>query len=360
MIQMGQHHIIAARRQGRIKHNGPNLLGMWVRQASGTRRPTAGQRRQPEYRTLRPLRIGPQPGQGGFQQRWLPGQLQTGLHYVQHMLWCQLQFVLGFLQLVHQLFELFAQLPLEFQQPPYRFRFAFGLRGIQATPFPEHGLFDLGGNHRADLAQILTDGLDLERRPHQKLQIRLQRPDLAAHLRLGKARADEVINLHFVGFLAVAIHPPVALLHPIGIPGNFIMNQPAAIVLQVQTFRGGIGRQQNPHRRIFGISLKRCFNLLPVVVGHSAVNHQQPAMSGEALMRQQIVQPILSRPVLGEQDHPLAVPVPVRAQVHIQPADQGLRLAIRPLSGLIGIAAQGLQQRLFLKAQARQRPAGQG
>ena len=100
MIQMGQHDIIAARRQGRIEHDGPNLLGMRVRQARSTGRPTAGQRRQPEHRTPRPLRIGPQPGQGGFNQRRLPGQLQAGLHHGQHVLRRQLQFGLRLLQLV--------------------------------------------------------------------------------------------------------------------------------------------------------------------------------------------------------------------------------------------------------------------
>ena len=45
--------------------------------------------------------------------------------------------------------------------------------------------------------------------------------------------------------LPVAVDAPVALLQPVRVPRDFVVDQPVAMVLEVQAFGGGIGGKQD-------------------------------------------------------------------------------------------------------------------
>src|SRR3990167_9995660 len=49
-----------------------------------------------------------------------------------------------------------------------------------------------------------------------------------------------MIDEDFLGLLAVPVNAAVPLLHAVGVPGDLVMDQPAAVVLEVDTFRGGV------------------------------------------------------------------------------------------------------------------------
>ena len=49
--------------------------------------------------------------------------------------------------------------------------------------------------------------------------------------------------------LAVAIDAAVALLHHVRVPGNLDVDQVVAVVLEVDAFRSGVGREQDANGR---------------------------------------------------------------------------------------------------------------
>ncbi|MCG3777237.1 MAG: hypothetical protein JW395_4113 [Nitrospira sp.] len=161
------------------------------------------------------------------------------------------------------------------------------------------------------------------------------------------------MDMHFVRFLAVAIHPPVALLHAVGIPWNLEMDQLRAVVLQIDTLRGGISGKKNAHRRFFGVRLKRSLDRLAVVVGHATVDHFQATFFGKAFAGQQVKQPFLSSAIFGEDDDPLFIPLATGAQGLLQPVDEGLRLAVGALACLSGVLTELPKQLLFLPRDGR-------
>ena len=78
---------------------------------------------------------------------------------------------------------------------------------------------------------------------------------VAAELPVGPflvALADEVVDQNLVGLLAVTVHTTIPLLHAVGIPRNLVVDQPGAEVLEVETFRGGVGGQQDANGTDFG------------------------------------------------------------------------------------------------------------
>jgi hypothetical protein len=66
--------------------------------------------------------------------------------------------------------------------------------------------------------------------------------------------------------LAVAIHPPLPLLQPVGVPGQVVVDDGCQFFLQVDPFREAVGGHQHPwlvngHFRNLG---------LPLLVAHAA------------------------------------------------------------------------------------------
>jgi hypothetical protein len=96
------------------------------------------------------------------------------------------------------------------------------------------------------------------------------------------------------------VDAPVALLHAVRVPGDLVVDQPGAEVLQVQPLAGGIGRQQDANRADVRGGLEGGFDCFPVVRVHAAIHGQQPVAARETLGRQDRFQPVLRGPVFRE------------------------------------------------------------
>ena len=81
------------------------------------------------------------------------------------------QFVLGFVQLVGELFQLIAELALEFEHAAYGLGLVLGASRIEEPTTAQHGFFDLARYDWTDFAQIFADGLDFKRCAHEKFQV---------------------------------------------------------------------------------------------------------------------------------------------------------------------------------------------
>ena len=68
-----------------------------------------------------------------------------------------------------------------------------------------------------------------------------------------------------VFLLPMTVNAAVALFHDIWIPRNLNMDEVVAVVLQVNTFRGRVGREQNADRRDVWMCLERGFDRLALV-----------------------------------------------------------------------------------------------
>ena len=109
------------------------------------------------------------------------------------------------------------------------------------------------GDDRADLAEVFADRFDLQRCAQEKLQIAFQVAGGLPRFGFVKAGADEVVDVHLRMLLPVTVNAAVALLHPIRVPRNFVMNELPAVILQVDAFGGSIGREQNADRRFLRV-----------------------------------------------------------------------------------------------------------
>ncbi len=222
----------------------------------------------------------------------------------------------------------------------------------------EHGLLDIVGQHRAVAAQVFPDRLDLLRHPHQELQVGVQVGGPTGERRLLPllvALADEVVDEDLplaVGgeeaLLPVAVDAPVALLQPVRVPRNFVVDEPGAVVLEVQAFGGGVGGKQDAHRADFGSRLESSFDIFPLLHVHAAVHGQQPVVIGEALLGEDFLEPVLRGPVLGEDDDPLVAPFLAGANVRVEPVDQALHLRVELARRLFRPLPHLLQQGQFL------------
>ena len=59
------------------------------------------------------------------------------------------------------------------------------------------------------------------------------------------AAIDRMPDQHFLLALAVAVDTPVALFHHVGVVGNLQVDEPIAVVLQVDAFGCRVGGEQD-------------------------------------------------------------------------------------------------------------------
>ena len=117
----------------------------------------------------------------------------------------EVQFVLGFVQLRGELFQLLAQLAFELEHFANGFGIQFSAGGIEPVASAQHGFFNLKGDDGADLAEVFADGFNLEGRTHEEFQIAFQITDLAGDVGIAEAAANEVMDMHFVRLLAMGL-----------------------------------------------------------------------------------------------------------------------------------------------------------
>ena len=103
----------------------------------------------------------------------------------------------------------------------------------------------------------------------------------------------------------MAVDAAVALLQAVGIQVDLIVDEAMATALEVDTFAGGVGREEDADGRILGIKLESGFDPLAVVSVLRAVEEFQPVAFLEAPCGQVVVKPLLGVAVLGEDDDAL-------------------------------------------------------
>jgi hypothetical protein len=311
-------------------------------QTDGGKRPAHRELGHVEHPALilpqRPVQLG------GLQAR-LAGQRQPDAYHALDGVRGEVEALDALVESLTQPSDLLTQVALELEHPSLR-RALLGLFGLQPTTMPRHGLFDLGGDHRAHVAEIVTDRLDLLGRHRQELQVGLQR----ARLGLAPASPDEVVDQHLRAGLAVPVNAAVALLETVGIPRNLDMHHPVTVALQVDALAGRVGGQQDPYRRFRRVVLEVRLDAFALVGVHAAVQ-QLEAVAGQAASGQALGQPLLSMAVFGEDDDPLVGPRAVGAYNVGDPIQQQVRLRVASVAGALGPGRHAVQQRLFLVRQ---------
>jgi hypothetical protein len=255
-------------------------------------------------------------------------------------------------ELLVQAVELGAQLALEAQHGAGLVAAAGAEVGVEADTASEHGFLDLAGDDVAGVAEILADLIDLAGDVHEKLEIALELAGQEARTvrASGIALADEVVDVHAGGALAVAVDAAGALLHAAGVPGDLVVDEAGAVVLEVDALGRGVGGEEDARPGDLGTGLEGGLDGLALIGGHAAVEREQAIVGGETLGREQAEQPVLGGAVLGEDDDALgrggdAVgPGAVRAEGAAQPVDEGARLAVGAAAGALGPGLELVEQ----------------
>ena len=133
--------------------------------------------------------------------------------------------------------------------------------------------------------------------------------------------------------LAVAVDAADPLFEPVRVERDVVVDQAVAVALQVDALAGGVGGQQDADRVLGRVGLERQPQLLALVAGDAAVQLRD-VRGVHALLTQQRGKPALRVAVLGEHDHALVRPVPVRPADTPEVGDQLAGLRVGP--GLVG------------------------
>ena len=257
------------------------------------------------------------PSQSARDQRRLARQRKRRLDRGLDSLGRQVQLALGLVELLAKALQLLLKPPLEGQHPLDRLGLALGIPRVErARAHAEHGLLDLLGDHRADLAEVLADRLHLVHGPGEELEIAVEVARAPAFQVLSvEAGRDEVEDLHLIGALAVAIDAAVALLEPVRVPGDLVVDQLRAVVLEVDALGRRIGGEQDANVGLIRPGLEGGLDLLALVLRHAAEQEEQSVVASEAARGEQLEQPLLGRAVLGEDDDALVGPFAVRPDI---------------------------------------------
>ena len=102
------------------------------------------------------------------------------------------------------------------------------------------------------------------------------------------------------------------------------------MVLEVDAFRCGVGGEQDTDRRDRRVGLERRLDSFAGVRVHPTVERQQSIASCKPFGREQALEPVLSRAVLGENDHSPVRPLPAGLDRRLEPANELYRLGIGP------------------------------
>src|SRR5262249_31101038 len=77
------------------------------------------------------------------------------------------------------------------------------------------------------------------------------------------------------------VDPPVPLLHAVWVPRDLVVDELRAVVLEVETLRRGVGRQQDADGALVGRGLERRLDGFPALGIHAAVHRHHPVLPGE-------------------------------------------------------------------------------
>ena len=194
---------------------------------------------------------------------------------------------------------------------------------------PEHpGLYALG-QHRRHRAQVVADVVHLLGHPEQEGVVVAD--GFGGAVGAVARRSGEMVDLDVRALLAVAVHPPVALLHPVGVERDLHVDQPVALPVEVDPLGGRVGGQQDADLGGGRVVVELPDDPLPLVGSEAAVEHLHPIPHRRpvgVLGGEHLVQVVQRGPVLGEDDHPLVVPSPVRVADPADPVEKPLGLGV--------------------------------
>src|SRR6266849_8454775 len=229
MVQVNQDHVVPVGSQSVIEDDGPQPSCVGMLEAFEALRPAPREGRQMEHRAAQTLtgRIRPNACQGGLAKRRLTSQIKRDLDDSLDILCGQPKLSLRFIELLVKLLDLLSEPPLERQHPPNRLRLPLGGLGLQAVSAAEHRLLHLGRDDRPNRAKVVSDPLNLDGGQHQELEIALEHARRERRLltTLAVALAHEVIDQYPGGSLAVTVDTAVALLHPVRVPWDLVVDQ---------------------------------------------------------------------------------------------------------------------------------------
>lgn len=213
-----------------------------------TARPRTGQRRHPEDAARRRARKFDR-----FQRR-TARQREAGLYGHQDVVGREVEILLGGEQTLVQLGDALLQLSFSAHEV-----FGAGNPGLgEASVQVLQGAFNKAGHLRRD------DRIDTAHVGAHRVQFPQGAKDVLAEAAdrcaVRAATIDRVPDQHFLLALAVAVDTPVTLLHHVGVVGNLQVDEPIAVVLQVDAFGGRVGGEQDAHGRILRRSLERRFD----------------------------------------------------------------------------------------------------
>ena len=197
--------------------------------------------------------------------------------------------------------------------------------GIQIATPAEHSFFNLPGDDRSNAAEILPNGIDLEDGTHQIFEISRDIAGFDGSVcdSRGKTFPHRMPDEDSIFLLSMTVDATVALFHDIWIPRNLDMDEVVAVVLQVNTFRGRVGREQNANRRNVRMRLERSFDRLALVRQHASMQIHQ-SIAAVSVGSEYLMEPRMGGPVFGEQNHALSIPVSIRLQMALKPVENGL------------------------------------
>ncbi len=89
------------------------------------------------------------------------------------------------------------------------------------------------------------------------------------------------------------------------------MDQAMAERLQVNPLRRGISGQKDPQWAEGGIGLKLGLNMLAFILIHAPIKDLKASTLGKSMGSQDGLQVSLCGAVLGENDHPFIIPLPI-------------------------------------------------
>ena len=217
-------------------------------------------------------------------------------------------------------------------------------RRVEPAAVAEHRLLHLLRDHRSHLAEHLADRLHLDDRPGEELEVALEFSDgdvrdagMVVPLR------GEVVDEHLGRALSVAVDAAVALLEAVGIPRDLVVDQPVAVVLEVDALARRVCREQDPDRGLVGVGLERGFDPRALVGVHAAVEEHGALALGEPAGGQQVVEGTLGVAVLGEDDKALVAEPAAGAARVLDQLDQRLGLHVGACRCAVGPTGEALE-----------------
>ena len=156
-----------------------------------------------------------------------------------------------------------------------------------------------------------------------------------------------MVDQHLRRRLAVPVDAAIALFEACRRERDLDVHHAVAVALQVDAFAGSVGGQEDAQGKAVGRVLELALDPLSGFCIHTAVQECEP-LPAEPAGSEQLLQPRLGVPVLGEHDDPLVVPMLARCVERrtggLQPVEQPQRLGVRSAFGPSGPALQPAQQ----------------